>query len=275
MKIKLDKHHKYGIGAVSLAILLIVVMLGYLFMSNAPAKQTNRQSTETEVADALPAELGDLLATDALLEIVKADIPESTVSVVELEQEGQSVVYKVYLSDGSVVRYNAVTGSRIGTATINTEEDHHELPAGFVAALTFVQARDIAVSQKPNVAVRKIELETEGTAVVYSVRFVDRGRIDVNALTGEIVRIKEGEQHERGNNAEHRHDNSGSGSANSGRNDDSVSSDDSSDGSADDSTDSNSDTDSSGSDEGDDSSDSIDDSSDDSSGSNSGSGSRN
>jgi len=132
---------------------------------------------------------GDLLSVDKVRELAKGEKPDLAVSQIELESEGQTLLYKVRLSDGSFLLYNARSGVKVTKqvrAPAEVEKDD-SLPAHFTAAISFEKAREVALKQKPGGIVRKIELETEGGKVVYSVRFTDDSRVDVDATTGAVV----------------------------------------------------------------------------------------
>lgn len=58
------------------------------------------------------------------------------------------------------------------------------LPQG---GITEAQAREIITSTHPAVSIRKMELEDEDGALMYSADLSDRTEVMVNALTGEIA----------------------------------------------------------------------------------------
>lgn len=76
--------------------------------------------------------------------------------------------------------------------------------------ITEQQAIEIAQAERPGQTVRKVEIETEDGAKIYSVRFTDDSRVDVRASDGQIVRNESG-------NSSGSDDGSGSGSDSSGR----------------------------------------------------------
>ena len=73
-------------------------------------------------------------------------------------------------------------------------EEQDEIPSGFVAKLTLAQARTIAQDQRPGKTIKKIEREVEEGVGVYSVRFTDSGKVDVNAVTGAIMKLEAGDK---------------------------------------------------------------------------------
>lgn len=80
--------------------------------------------------------------------------------------------------------------SLTGTET----EEQDEIPDGFVAELTLTQARTIAQDKRPGKTIKKVEREVEKGVGVYSVRFTDSGKVDVNAVTGAIMKFEDGDK---------------------------------------------------------------------------------
>ncbi len=167
------------------ALLLIVASTVYALDNRS--ESLARQSIIEDVIE-LPQNLSGVLGADEMRTIAEKDAPAgTTITQVEIENEHGAVLYKVKFSDGSFRLYDAATG----LAYVETANDSVEsVPAGFVAGITIQQARDIAATQRPGKTITKIELETENGVVVYSVRFSDDGRVDVNASDGSILRVK-------------------------------------------------------------------------------------
>lgn len=218
---------------------LLVIALLFVGTASAVAWQAKKDVSlhQSVIEDnlQLPANLDDVLSVAQIREKAVADQPTgASITQIELENEEGSVVYKVKFSDGSFRLYNARTGDRFVKNEV-TELDS-TVPAGFVAAITLQQARDIAVAQRPGQTVIKIELETEEGAVVYSVRFADGSRVDVNATNGTVVRVKtvdksssnSGSSDSSGDSSDD-DDSSNNGSGSSGGGSDSSNDDDSSD----------------------------------------------
>ena len=174
-----------------IAVLALVVGSGvYIY---GQQKDTDPVASEAEVADVslskpLP---DDLLAVEKIKDLAKSDKPGTAIQQIELESEGATLLYKVRLSDGSFILYNARSGVKVTKAAKEAAEVEKDaaLPAGFTPTLTFDKAREIALKEKSG-NIRKIELEVEGGVVVYSVRYSDDARIDIDAKTGAIVRTK-------------------------------------------------------------------------------------
>jgi uncharacterized membrane protein YkoI len=226
------------------AVLIVLVFVG----TTSAAVTSSRLNQQREQESALPADLAATLSVDDIRAIALAEVPSGSITGIELEQEDGVLLYKVKFSDGSFRLYNANTGELVNKDEFETDET---VPSGYVPGITLQEARTIAQNQRPGKTITKIELEVENGVVVYSVRFSDEGRVDVNADNGAVVRVK----NEQGSD---------------------DSSDDSIDDPSDDSIDDNSGSDDSGSDDSvddspEDSDDSIDDPSDDSIDDNSGS----
>jgi uncharacterized membrane protein YkoI len=101
----------------------------------------------------------------------------------------------------------------------DNDEDQVTLPEG---SISLEQAKAIAMGVFPNGTIQKVETESEQGMVVFSVRFTDGSRVDVNAADGSIVQNDQDEnENEADNSASHGDhedgDRSGSGNSNRGR----------------------------------------------------------
>lgn len=182
-----------GFSIIEVAIVVVVVavigFLGWKFYDTKVNQSQQNNAAEKAAVDMVPEALSDLTDIRTIQQSALADKPGVTVIHVELEQSGDNLVYKAELSDGTVTVYNARTGSHIrsGTASEKTTE---VLPADLSTGISFARALEIARAEKPGSKVYKIELEREAGVLVYSVRFADKARVDVNAQNGSIVRTK-------------------------------------------------------------------------------------
>lgn len=192
---KTQKENQQGFAHIwVLAVIVVMAISGvgaYVWHQNKTNNKLNSVSSQSEV-DNLPSPLPeDLLTAEKVKELALTEKPGATVSGVELENEDGIVVYEVKIADGSRLVFNAQTGKLITKALQNDKEEVDKaIPADFKSEITFAKAREIALAQKPGGTVQKIELELEGGVVVYSVRFSDDARVDVNATTGVVVRTK-------------------------------------------------------------------------------------
>ena len=170
--------------------LLLVLAVG-IYAVDTRSENLARQ-VELEETVALPENLEGVLGIDEMRTLAINDAPTgSTIDAIEVELEEGVTVYKVRFSDGSFRLYDAKTGLAFVKVTDEVEQEE-TVPADFVAGITLQQARDIAQQRRAGKTIVKIELETENSIVVYSVRFSDEGRVDVNATDGSIVRVKDG-----------------------------------------------------------------------------------
>lgn len=183
-----------GFSVIEVGIIVVVVavvgLLGWKFYDAQQAKKaTVSNVSEVSSVDMVPGDISELADLDTIKKDAIADKQGVTVVHVELEEMADGVVYKAELSDGTVMVYNARTGARKSTAKV-AEKTSEALPVNVAASVSFARALEIAKAEKPNSKVYKIELELEGGVVVYSVRFTDKARVDVNAADGSIVRTK-------------------------------------------------------------------------------------
>jgi len=186
MKQLLKQHHfLYASGAA----LVVMAAVGFYAYDNRQENLARKTIIEDTIE--LPAQLDGVIGVDQMQTLAAVDAPAgTTVTGVEIENEHGSVLYKVKFSDGSYRLYDAVTGLPYVGREDEAVEMDESIPAGFVAGISLQQARDIAAAQRPGKTITKIEFDVEEGKVVYSVRFSDDGRVDVNASDGSVVRVK-------------------------------------------------------------------------------------
>lgn len=171
---------------------LILLVSTVLYANNNRTQSLARQEVIKEAVE-LPQNLSNVLGLDVMRNLAEKDIPAgATIVKVEIENEHGVVLYKVKFSDGTYRLYDATTGLAYVDTSSGLETDE-SVPAGFVAGITVQQARDTASAQRPGKVITKIELEMEEGRVVYSVRFSDNGRVDVDASNGSVVRVRSAE----------------------------------------------------------------------------------
>ena len=177
-------------AGIIIAAVAVVGLLGWKFYDAKVNKDAASNAVETtNPADIVPADLANLVDLGEIKQNAIADKNGVTVVHVELEQSGDKLVYKAELSDGTVTVYNARTGVRLSSRAV-AEKTSEVLPANTATGIGFAKALEVAKAERPGSKVYKIELELEGGVVVYSVRFTDQARVDVNAQTGVVVRTK-------------------------------------------------------------------------------------
>ena len=185
----------------AIAVIGVIGFAGWRIMSKdkTPSNTDTPQasvSTQETAAD-LPTDLTDIKSVDEIQTQAATDAGTGlTIVGVELETEEGKAVYVVHLSDGSVLTYDAKTGNKL-TMKDNGNDDIDKtknLPAGFVAGVTIQQAIDAAKVALPNATVRKVELKVEDGVVLYSVKFKNGGKVDINATDGSVIKTVQGEQ---------------------------------------------------------------------------------
>lgn len=191
----MNKYNQKGFAHPVLLLVVIVAVsvvgyAGYYVYNANKDKQLSNSTINNSTQEALPADLGDILPVSTIKETAIGS-NDVTVTGLELKSKNGALVYEVTLSDGTVVTLNAKTGTTIATAHEEPETGDGQLPADFTAAISFEQARKIAQDKFPDSKIVKIELEQEEGKVVYSVRFDDKARVDVNAANGSVVRTKD------------------------------------------------------------------------------------
>jgi uncharacterized membrane protein YkoI len=235
--------------ASGLAVIALLVVVGgaSAMISSKQTRSNSERKTE------IPANLEGVMSIEDIKAKAIAEVPSVDVTGIELENEDGVLIYKVRYADGSYRFFDAKTGEIINDSVAGLEKDD-SVPAGYVPGIDLAMARSIAQDQRPGKTINKIELETENGVVVYSVRFSDDGRVDINANDGSVLRVRSGESASSNSDSDDSNDdqnddsNSGSGSDDSDdQNDDSGSNS----GSDDNSDDSSNDNDQDESDDGD------------------------
>lgn len=176
-------------------LFLVLILAGVIAAAGIGAYMAyDRQaklSSATEAKD-LPANLDGLLTADKVKALAQDAEPGTAVQKMELKLEDSDLVYQVVLANGKVLLFNAKTGAKLalaGNPTASPANGVANLPGSLVSLIGFDKARSTALAQKPGGVIRKIELESEEGQTVYSVRFADGGRVDINATTGAVVRV--------------------------------------------------------------------------------------
>lgn len=186
-----------------LAIVLVVSMMGFtgwrIMSARQDSKQASQNSAETvELQEALPENLDGIMTVEQIQEKASA-ATDSAISGIELEFEDGKTIYVVHLADGSIIAYDAVTGEVVTFSDDNDDDisDDDQIPAGFVAKVSIQDAINKAKAQRPGSTVEKVEIEVEDDKVVYSVRFTDDSRVDIDASSGDVARIKVEDEEDR------------------------------------------------------------------------------
>jgi uncharacterized membrane protein YkoI len=213
--------HKYLIPTGAALVLVALVGASTYNYGTNKAEKASLSSVQ------LPADLSTVKSIDEIRTLATIGlIADVHVTGVELKQEDGSLVYKVQFSDGTFKLFDAKTGDLMANPALKTES---EVPVNFVAGVTIDAARTTAQAVFPDKTITKIELESENSVVVYSVRFSDGSRVDISAVDGTVVSSKEGattstkgkdteEEHESEQAEQHESPKSVSGSNNSGSN---------------------------------------------------------
>ncbi len=172
---------------------LTAVIIALVAVGGTSALVTNNRAEQSRQAEIeLPSDLAGFMTIDDIQAKALIDEPSLTIVSIELDNEDEGLLYKVSYSDGSVRYYDASTGVLVTRNRSDVEVDE-SVPSGFVAGVSINEARQIAQNERPGKTITKIELETEEGIVVYSVRFSDDGRVDVNAGNGDIMRVRSGD----------------------------------------------------------------------------------
>lgn len=186
-------------GFSHIALMLVVLVIGVIGVAGwRVVKQSRQPSKQTQPVlsqDVLPDDIVGIKPMNEILASAQAEIGERQVIQIELNQEDTALVFEIALNDGGSLVYDAKTGEKL---TINVDDVENEkdddgddpLLAGFKPSVSLQDVLSKAKAEHPSVNARKIELEVEDGVVVFSVRFVDKFRVDIDATDGTVVRIK-------------------------------------------------------------------------------------
>ena len=223
-------HRQSGFAHVTLVAAAVVLVaaagVGYYVYDKNKSPNTSRENVANVEQEAfLPDSLTNVKSVNEIRTAAEGSLNGATIVGVELEQEDEGLVYKVKLSDGRVLLFNATTGTAISRTENHEDEEQDQIPNGFVAGISIDKARQIALEKRPGKTIKKIELEMEEGVGVYSVRFTDSGRVDVNAKTGAVTRVEAGDKEDSKDDSNSddssadSNDDSGSGNSGSGSDD--------------------------------------------------------
>lgn len=182
-------------GIAPLIIIIAITFLaigGITYWRISQNGNTKKATVLTSSKSDLPTDLSGLLTVDKIKDLALAEKSGATIKQVELEMINNTLVYRVQLLDGTLLAFNAKDGTKVtlsGDETSEKEED--DIPANAVISITFQKAVEIAQAKYPTKTIRKVEFEFEEGKVVYSVRFSDGSRVDVDATSGVINKAKD------------------------------------------------------------------------------------
>ncbi len=198
-----------GFTAVESVIVVLVLAalggVGYYVVGKQDTKSSVTTESSTPLATTIPNDLGSVLALDKIEEIAKKDDSTLTTKGIELKTEDGVLVYVVHLSNGKQITYNATSGEQIAISDDDSKDDD-SLPGNLTAKVSLSSAVEIAKKEHPGVAIKEIEVETEDGTLVYRVKFVDEGLVEVDANNGSIMEVKTKDGKEEKKRAERRND---------------------------------------------------------------------
>ena len=195
------KNDQRGVGHVAMVLAaLMVLAFGFtvwrvIDSDDSGSQASSSENDSSDTVEQLPSDLSEIRPVSEIQEIAQA-ASDRQISGIELEVEDGETIYVVRFSDGSIVAYSALSGEVVEYSDDDEgkeEDDDDTLPANFAAGISLQEAIDIASAERPDSDLEKVELEVEDGVVVYSVRFTDDSRVDVNAEDGTIQRLRDEE----------------------------------------------------------------------------------
>lgn len=190
-------HINKRIVIITVAALLVAGGLTtYALNQNNTTDNANVATQEsTDIAAPLPT--NDLLSIDQIAELDQVKQSPSGIVSIELEEEHGAYYYKVLFEDTTERFFSAKTGEEVPKAKVEfggssksaDSTDSTNTAINHSAAIGFAKAREIALGRVPGGVIEKIETGLEDGIEVYSVRFTNDARVDVNAANGNVVRF--------------------------------------------------------------------------------------
>jgi uncharacterized membrane protein YkoI len=174
-----------SLSVINLVILIALIGGGAAMYAIVIDTDSQKRETTEPESNTLKTVPSTFLTLDELKEIVSKDQESSQITGIGLAKANGVLVYQVKLNSGEEVAYDAKSGAQVTGVT--SEIDSANLPPELGIKIDFNKAREIALSKKPDGIVHKIVLEFFEGELSYSVRFIDGSRVDVNAVTGEIL----------------------------------------------------------------------------------------
>lgn len=187
-----SKNYQQGFAhlALILGVLTVIVVgaLAYTRVRDSNNASLHSQDVEsTEQIATLPENLTDIKSLEELEQIVGVDSSTNIIKFV-LENEGDTSVYKVVLSNGRKLVINATTGAIISEEMVDVSDDD-KIPAGLKITVTPAQAYSLAAARSSS-PVKSIELEVEDKKIVYKIEFKDGSKVEINAVDGSVIKAE-------------------------------------------------------------------------------------
>lgn len=184
-----------GFSPVEIVIgVIVLIIIGFLVWAFVSSLQSNSQKDNTtqsaQTSEIDPAALTDLADIATIQQSALEGKEGASVNGIQLKTEDGKLVYQASLSDGSVLTFDAKSGTKLSEEKETADDTAKSLPAGFNGGIGLARAIEVAKITAPNSAVRELELEQEDGVLVYRVKFANEAQIDVNATTGTIIRTK-------------------------------------------------------------------------------------
>ena len=190
---------------IAIAVVGLVGALGTTFYISATKSndgQLASVSEEESAPEITESSLGDLKSTE---DITKSALEGKTgvgVSDMQVYQKQGKLVYKVSLDDGSEVEIDGKTGEVINRSENESEsEDSHKTADALKIdnIISFSDAVAAATASHAGSSIARVHLRgsEDGKLSVYDVRFNDNARVIINAVSGDVVKLKPATGHKQ------------------------------------------------------------------------------
>ena len=136
------------------------------------------------LASSLPM---DLLTLESVKGLAAKEAPGAPITKIELQSKDKQLIYIVSLANSVRLTFDAQTGIRLPNFVAGNVLGQTVLPVDFAPTVDFSHAQEIALAQKPDGVVSRIELEKQGDDVLYSVVFTDDAAVKISADDGKVL----------------------------------------------------------------------------------------
>lgn len=175
----------------ALIVVLVVVVIGAAAYFVSQRNSSSVANTAT-AADHLPSTLDGLKPFKQVQAKALDKAGDTDIVSANLEEHDGKPTYMFKLANGRILLYDAKSGGLVTDKKTTVGKEGQVLPDQFIPSITMDEAMATAKAQLPDKDVTRITLQNEQRVVVYSVFFTKGGRVDVNAKTGELVKVLKG-----------------------------------------------------------------------------------
>lgn len=168
----------------------VVVIAGLASLNFHRNDQTVSRATPAQATSLTQPLPSDLLPVAEIYTLATAEAPGTGLTAIELERD-DIYLYEVKLTNGQSLFFNAVTGAQVNHGVNEQEKasgDTAAIPPDLIPAISYSQARDIALMEKPDAVIKHIHLKMKGNLAVFAIHFKHGHYMVIDAKSGVVIR---------------------------------------------------------------------------------------